>query len=110
MSEYVEGVTDLPVTSGVVIRLSHLQRTPCARQEYSCFRDGANPGFHEAIGDTISLSVATPKHLRKVGLLKESDPSFEQTINYSEFSNFAENMLVVPKTVQDWSFQRINLL
>jgi len=30
MSEDVEGVTDLPVTPGVVIRLSHLQRTPCS--------------------------------------------------------------------------------
>jgi peptidyl-dipeptidase A len=27
------------------------------------FRDGANPGFHEAIGDTIALSVSTPSHL-----------------------------------------------
>ncbi|KRZ19553.1 Propionyl-CoA carboxylase alpha chain, mitochondrial [Trichinella pseudospiralis] len=34
----------------------------------SVFRSGANPGFHEAIGDTIALSVATPSHLRLVGL------------------------------------------
>lgn len=66
-----------------------------ARQEYSCFRDGANPGFHEAIGDTISLSVATPKHLRKVGLLKESDPSFEQTINY-QMSMALEKLAFLP--------------
>jgi len=32
------------------------------------FRDGANDGFHEAIGDTIALSV-TPGYLQKVGLL-----------------------------------------
>jgi len=31
-------------------------------------RDGANDGFHEAIGDTIALSV-TPEYLQKVGLL-----------------------------------------
>merc|ERR1719495_2881823 len=30
------------------------------------FRDGANPGFHEAIGDTIALSVSTPAHLEKI--------------------------------------------
>ncbi|XP_014676342.1 PREDICTED: angiotensin-converting enzyme-like, partial [Priapulus caudatus] len=35
------------------------------------FRDGANPGFHEAIGDTISLSVLTPAHLQKIGLLDD---------------------------------------
>lgn len=32
------------------------------------FRDSANDGFHEAIGDTIALSV-TPEYLHKIGLL-----------------------------------------
>ncbi len=32
------------------------------------FRDSANDGFHEAIGDTIALSV-TPAYLKKLGLL-----------------------------------------
>jgi peptidyl-dipeptidase A len=32
------------------------------------FRDSANDGFHEAIGDTIALSV-TPEYLVKLGLL-----------------------------------------
>jgi peptidyl-dipeptidase A len=32
------------------------------------FRDSANDGFHEAIGDTIALSV-TPEYLSKVGLI-----------------------------------------
>lgn len=35
------------------------------------FRDGANPGFHEAIGDVMALSVSTPKHLKTIGLLNE---------------------------------------
>ena len=33
------------------------------------FRDSANDGFHEAVGDTIALSV-TPEYLVKIGLLK----------------------------------------
>lgn len=33
------------------------------------FRRGANPGFHEAIGDVLSLSVSTPKHLQTINLL-----------------------------------------
>jgi peptidyl-dipeptidase A len=33
------------------------------------FRDSANDGFHEAIGDTIALSV-TPEYLQKIGLLE----------------------------------------
>ena len=28
------------------------------------FRSGANPGFHEAVGDTIALAVNTPEHLK----------------------------------------------
>ena len=35
------------------------------------FRDSANDGFHEAIGDTIALSV-TPEYLVKVGLLNKA--------------------------------------
>lgn len=35
------------------------------------FREGANPGFHEAIGDVLSLSVSTPKHLNTIGLLDQ---------------------------------------
>jgi len=39
------------------------------------FRDSANDGFHEAIGDTIALSV-TPEYLVKIGLLERApDPS-----------------------------------
>ena len=37
------------------------------------YRGGANPGFHEAVGDTLALSVSTPKHLKAVGLLDEVD-------------------------------------
>lgn len=33
------------------------------------YRTGANPGFHEAVGDVMSLSVQTPNHLKKIGLL-----------------------------------------
>ena len=35
------------------------------------YRTGANPGFHEAVGDTMSLSVDTPQHLKNIGLLEE---------------------------------------
>ena len=35
------------------------------------FRDSANDGFHEAIGDTIALSV-TPEYLVKIGLLNQA--------------------------------------
>jgi peptidyl-dipeptidase A len=39
------------------------------------FRDSANDGFHEAVGDTIALSI-TPEYLVQIGLLdKAPDPS-----------------------------------
>ena len=34
------------------------------------FKGSANDGFHEAIGDTIALSI-TPKYLKEIGLLNE---------------------------------------
>ncbi|HEU5250831.1 MAG TPA: M2 family metallopeptidase [Thermoanaerobaculia bacterium] len=39
------------------------------------FRDSANDGFHEAVGDTVALSI-TPEYLVKIGLLDRApDPS-----------------------------------
>ncbi|EMP33716.1 Angiotensin-converting enzyme, partial [Chelonia mydas] len=46
------------------------------------FRSGANPGFHEAIGDVMSLSVSTPGHLQKLGLLSQVTQDAESDINY----------------------------
>lgn len=45
------------------------------------YRTGANPGFHEAVGDVLSLSVSTPKHLEKIGLLKNYVLDEEARIN-----------------------------
>ncbi|MFA6956194.1 MAG: M2 family metallopeptidase [Thermoanaerobaculia bacterium] len=42
------------------------------------FRDSANDGFHEAIGDTIALSI-TPGYLVKVGLLKQEPDTSKDT-------------------------------
>ncbi len=33
------------------------------------YRSGANDGFHEAVGDTIALSI-TPEYLQKIGLIE----------------------------------------
>ncbi|KAF7480676.1 angiotensin-converting enzyme [Marmota monax] len=46
------------------------------------FREGANPGFHEAIGDVLALSVSTPKHLHTINLLNSEDNSYETDINF----------------------------
>lgn len=46
--------------------MGHIQYYLQYRDQPLAMRGGANPGFHEAVGDTIALAVATPQHLQKV--------------------------------------------
>ncbi|XP_064085534.1 angiotensin-converting enzyme-like [Macrobrachium nipponense] len=46
------------------------------------YRDGANDGFHEAVGELMAMSMSTPTHLAEIGLLKESPNSTETDINF----------------------------
>lgn len=61
--------------------MGHIQYYLQYKNQPITLRGGANPGFHEAVGDTIALSVATPKHLEKVGLLQNYTDSEESSIN-----------------------------
>jgi peptidyl-dipeptidase A len=55
--------------------LGHLYYDLAYSGQSPMFKNGANDGFHEAIGDTVALSI-TPAYLKKVGLMKtEPDPS-----------------------------------
>jgi peptidyl-dipeptidase A len=57
--------------------LGHLYYDLAYSVQSPLFKNGANDGFHEAIGDTVALSI-TPAYLKKVGLLKQDpDPSQE---------------------------------
>lgn len=49
--------------------MGHVQYFMQYRHQPVIFRNGANAAFHEAIGDTISLSVMTTKHLETIGLI-----------------------------------------
>ncbi|WP_444916377.1 M2 family metallopeptidase [Microbulbifer sp. ANSA003] len=44
------------------------------------YKNGANDGFHEAVGDTIALSI-TPKYLKEIGLMNEV-PDESKDIGY----------------------------
>jgi hypothetical protein len=48
--------------------------------QYPYFKHDVS-GFHEAVGDTIALSVSTPQHLEKVGLLENYTDTEEDNIN-----------------------------
>ena len=50
-------------------------------QQPFLFRDSANDGFHEAIGDTIALSV-TPDYLVKLGLTRQGPGHLRRTSGY----------------------------
>lgn len=49
-------------------------------QRYA-YKNPPNPGFAEAIGDLLSLSVETPAHLEKLGLLKANSTDSEVLLN-----------------------------
>lgn len=67
-------ITDEDFTT-VHHELGHNYYNIAYREKPLFFRDGANDGFHEAVGDTIALSI-TPQYLVRAGLLdKEPDPS-----------------------------------
>ena len=42
------------------------------------FHDGANDGFHEAIGDMQALSI-TPEYLKQIGLIRTVPPASADT-------------------------------
>ena len=65
--------------------MGHIEYFQLYAHQPIVFRAGANPGFHEAVGDTIALSVSTPAHLAKVDLLpdwKPEDQTDAAEINY----------------------------
>ncbi|MCG2584131.1 M2 family metallopeptidase [Massilia sp. TS11] len=55
--------------------LGHIYYDLGYRKQSFLFKNGANDGFHEAIGDTVALSI-TPDYLQKIGLMTETpDPA-----------------------------------
>uniref|UniRef100_A0ACB8ETM7 Uncharacterized protein n=1 Tax=Sphaerodactylus townsendi TaxID=933632 RepID=A0ACB8ETM7_9SAUR len=62
--------------------MGHVQYFLQYKEQHISFRDGANPGFHEAIGDVMALSVSTPKHLYSINLLDRVEDNLESDINY----------------------------
>jgi peptidyl-dipeptidase A len=58
--------------------LGHLYYDLAYSVQSPMFKNGANDGFHEAIGDTVALSI-TPAYLKKIGLMN-TDPDPKQEI------------------------------
>ncbi|WP_054113135.1 M2 family metallopeptidase [Marinagarivorans algicola] len=69
------------------------------------FRTGAHDGFHEAIGDTIVLSM-TPEHLKKKGLIKDIANGNEAKIN-QQMRMALEKIAFLPfgKLIDEWRWK-----
>jgi peptidyl-dipeptidase A len=61
--------------------LGHNYYQRAYNQQPFLFRNGANDGFHEAIGDFAALSAATPTYLNQIGLL-DTVPGEEEDITF----------------------------
>jgi len=69
------------------------------------FQTGAHDGFHEAVGDTVNLSM-TPAYLAQIGLVPESKPSQEAVIN-QQMKMALEKIAFLPfgKLIDEWRWQ-----
>ena len=61
--------------------LGHNYYQRAYNQQPMLFRNGANDGFHEAIGDFVGLSALTPTYLNQIGLL-QATPGAEEDIPF----------------------------
>ncbi|XP_037369021.1 angiotensin-converting enzyme 2 [Talpa occidentalis] len=63
--------------------MGHIQYDMAYAKQPYLLRSGANEGFHEAVGEIMSLSAATPKHLKSLGLLpSDFSEDYETDINF----------------------------
>ncbi|CAK9807822.1 Angiotensin-converting enzyme [Anthophora quadrimaculata] len=62
------------------------------------FRDGANPGFHEAVGEAVALSVGTPRHMQTLGLGNKYIDESTGDINYL-FSLAMDKLVMLPFSI-----------
>jgi len=69
------------------------------------FQSGAHDGFHEAIGDTVNLSV-TPGYLHRIGLVSAVRPSPEAVIN-QQMKMATEKVAFLPfgKVIDEWRWK-----
>lgn len=69
------------------------------------FQNGAHDGFHEAIGDTVNLSM-TPAYLAKIGLIPDAKASKEAVIN-QQMRMALEKIAFLPfgKMIDEWRWK-----
>ncbi|XP_075053081.1 angiotensin-converting enzyme 2 [Mixophyes fleayi] len=76
--------------------LGHIQYDMAYHNLPMLLRGGANEGFHEAVGEIMSLSAATPKHLKSLQLLP---PSFVEDNTETEINFLLRQALTIVGTM-----------
>lgn len=85
--------------------LGHNYYQRAYNQQPMLFRDGANGGFHEAIGDAVTLSM-TPDYLAEVGLVASAEQSQQAIIN-DQMKQALDKIAFLPfgKLIDEWRWQ-----
>lgn len=85
--------------------LGHIYYYLMYKDQSSTFKGGAHDGFHEAIGDTIVLSM-TPSYLKEKGLINEVVESDEATLN-KQMKLALEKIAFLPfgKMIDEWRWK-----
>ena len=65
----------LQVSLGLVF--TTIVNTPKIITQFFSLREGANDGFHEAIGELVNLAASTPKYLHSIKLLSDDEYKIE---------------------------------
>lgn len=82
--------------------LGHIYYDLAYNNQPALFQSGAHDGFHEAIGDTIALSL-TPGYLQEIGLIDSVVESEKATIN-QQMQMALEKIAFLPfgKMIDQW--------
>ena len=85
--------------------LGHIYYYLMYKEQPTIFKGGAHDGFHEAIGDTIQLSM-TPGYLKKKGLIEQVVEGHEATIN-KQMKLALEKIAFLPfgKMIDEWRWK-----
>lgn len=85
--------------------LGHIYYYLMYKDQQPVFKSGAHDGFHEAIGDTIQLSM-TPGYLKEKGLISEVVESPEATLN-KQMKLALEKIAFLPfgKMIDEWRWK-----
>jgi peptidyl-dipeptidase A len=85
--------------------LGHVFYYIAYRDQPYLFQDGAHDGFHEAVGDTVNLSM-TPGYLHQIGLTGPMKPSKEATIN-QQMKLALDKIAFLPfgKLIDEWRWK-----